>query len=184
VGRDVPGQRPVRRQTPFGQNAQGLELAARVAGPRGRGADRVRRPDAPLVCDKAVDGQLAKQAIEPTVEDWRERAAAKARDKRAGPRGERSPRQALDSEHRANLRELTRRAHGVNVDLGAALLNDLAAVAPDDLDIARVFAYRVLGPESSSYVDDAVKWLWRFVDSAKTAGEPYGRALVVFAVQR
>jgi hypothetical protein len=29
----------------------------------------------------------------------------------------------------------------------------------------------------------AAKWLWRFVDGAKTAGELYGRALVVFAAQ-
>ena len=28
-----------------------------------------------------------------------------------------------------------------------------------------------------------MKWLWRFVDGAKTAGEIYGRVLVVFAAQ-
>lgn len=32
-------------------------------------------------------------------------------------------------------------------------------------------------------VDVASKWLWRFVDGAKTAGELYGRVLVVFAAQ-
>jgi hypothetical protein len=31
--------------------------------------------------------------------------------------------------------------------------------------------------------EDALKWLWRFVDGAKTAGELYGRTLVVFACQ-
>jgi hypothetical protein len=31
--------------------------------------------------------------------------------------------------------------------------------------------------------DVAATWLWRFVDGAKTAGELYGRALVVFAAQ-
>jgi hypothetical protein len=31
--------------------------------------------------------------------------------------------------------------------------------------------------------DVAAKWLWRFVDGAKTAGELCGRALVVFAAQ-
>ena len=31
--------------------------------------------------------------------------------------------------------------------------------------------------------EDALKWLWKFVDGAKTAGELYGRALVVFACQ-
>jgi len=32
-------------------------------------------------------------------------------------------------------------------------------------------------------VDAATKWLWQFVDGAKTAGELYGRVLVVFAAQ-
>ena len=32
-------------------------------------------------------------------------------------------------------------------------------------------------------VDAAAKWLWRFVDGAKTAGELYGRTLVCFAAQ-
>ena len=31
---------------------------------------------------------------------------------------------------------------------------------------------------------DAVKWLWKFVDGAKTAGELYGRALVVIAAEQ
>ncbi len=36
-----------------------------------------------------------------------------------------------------------------------------------------------------TYTDpsEAVKWLWEFVDGAKTAGELYGRTLVVFAGQ-
>jgi len=32
-------------------------------------------------------------------------------------------------------------------------------------------------------VDAAARWLWRFVDGARSAGELYGRALVVFAAQ-
>ena len=31
---------------------------------------------------------------------------------------------------------------------------------------------------------DAVKWLWKFVDGAKTAGELYGRALVVICAEQ
>jgi hypothetical protein len=31
--------------------------------------------------------------------------------------------------------------------------------------------------------EDALKWLWKFVDGAKSAGELYGRTLVVFACQ-
>ena len=32
-------------------------------------------------------------------------------------------------------------------------------------------------------VDAAVAWLWKFVDGAKSAGELYGRTMVVFAAQ-
>ena len=41
------------------------------------------------------------------------------------------------------------------------------------------------GKTKVSYAEpeDAVKWLWRFVDGARSAGELYGRALVVFACQ-
>ena len=186
--------------------------------------------DAPIVTDKAVYREIAKQAISRTVDELRARAAAKAQTKRGGAAAKRArtPREELDVEHRANLRELTRQAHGVNLDLGAALLKDLAAVAPDDMDVARFYAYGILGPPSTSYLgtsdhvartvaanglrlvldehrttttptlksgakgktkvaygepDAAMKWLWRFVDGAKTAGELYGRVLVVFAAQ-
>jgi hypothetical protein len=32
-------------------------------------------------------------------------------------------------------------------------------------------------------IEDATKWLWKFLDGAKTAGELYGRTLVCFAAQ-
>jgi len=184
---------------------------------------------APIITDLALYRELTKQAITRTVEQLRERAAAKAKGKRTGAaKRERTPREDLDVEHRATLRELTRQAHGTNLDLGAALLTELATVAPDDMDVARFFAFGLLGPETSSYlgtgdhvartiaanglrlvldehratttptlksgkpgktkvaygeIDAAAKWLWRFVDGAKTAGELYGRVLVVFAAQ-
>ncbi|MGI8729590.1 MAG: ParB/RepB/Spo0J family partition protein [Solirubrobacteraceae bacterium] len=183
----------------------------------------------PIITDLALYRELAKQAIVRTVEQLRERAAAKASGKRTGAsKRERTPREELDVEHRATLRELTRQAHGTNLDLGTQLLTELAAVAPDDMDVARFFALGLLGPESGNYlgtgdhvartiaanglrlvldehratttptlksgkpgktkvaygdVDVAAKWLWRFVDGAKTAGELYGRVLVVFAAQ-
>ena len=184
---------------------------------------------APIITDLALYRELTKQAITRTVEQLRERAAAKAKGKRTGAaKRERTPREDVDVEHRATLRELTRQAHGTNLDLGAALLTELATVAPDDMDVARFFAFGLLGPETSSYlgtgdhvartiaanglrlvldehratttptlksgkpgktkvaygeIDAAAKWLWRFVDGAKTAGELYGRVLVVFAAQ-
>jgi hypothetical protein len=93
---------------------------------------------APIITDLALYRELAKQAIARTVEQLRERAAAKAKDKRAGEGGrQRTPREELDVEHRAALRELARQAHGTNLDLGTALLTELATVAPDDMDVAR-----------------------------------------------
>jgi hypothetical protein len=123
------------------------------------------------------------------------------------------------------MRELTARAHNTNLDLGAALLQELAVVDHDSLDVARFFAYGLLGADSDGFhisdellcrrpaangirlvldefrttetptlksgktkvtygdVDDAVAWLWKFVDGAKSAGELYGRTMVVFAAQ-
>ncbi len=181
---------------------------------------------APSICDRALYRELCKQALVRGVDELRARVEAKSKQQRSTR--ERTPREALDVEHRAQLRELARQAHGVNLDLGRALLNDLATVAPDDIDVARFFAYGLLGPETSSYLgtsdhvartiaanglrlvldehrttqtprlksgkpgktkvsygepDAACKWLWRFVDGAKSAGELYGRTLVVFAAQ-
>lgn len=110
---------------------------------------------APIITDLALYRELTKQAITRTVEQLRERAAAKAKGKRTGAaKRERTPREELDVEHRATLRELTRQAHGTNLDLGAALLSELATVAPDDMDVARFFA--LCGhPHSGNYADTA-----------------------------
>ena len=63
---------------------------------------------APIITDRALYRELAKQAIARTVEELRERAAAKAQGKRTGAaKRERTPREELDVEHRATLRELT-----------------------------------------------------------------------------
>jgi hypothetical protein len=97
---------------------------------------------APIITDLALYRELVRQAIVRTVEQLREKAAAKARAKRTGEgQRERTPREELDVEHRATLRELTRQAHGTNLDLGARLLTELATVAPDDMDVARFLAY-------------------------------------------
>jgi hypothetical protein len=42
-------------------------------------------------------------------------------------------------ERDAQLRELTDQAHGVNLDLGHALVHNLAAVDPGDIEVARFF---------------------------------------------
>jgi ParB/RepB/Spo0J family partition protein len=95
----------------------------------------------PIICDRPLYRELCKQAIARTAEDLKARVANKATGKRAGAGAhERTPRDELDSEHRATLREITRQAHGTNLDLGAALLTQLATVPADDMDVARFFA--------------------------------------------
>ena len=172
---------------------------------------------APVICDRGVYRELCKQAIARTVAELEANVAAPRAGSRAGAaKRDRTPREELDVEHRANLRELTRQAHGVNLDLGAALLNDLAIVPADDMDVARFFAFGLLGPATSGYLatndhgavtiaangmrlvleehrttttptlksgkpgktkvaycepDAAMKWLWKFVGGATTAGE-------------
>jgi ParB/RepB/Spo0J family partition protein len=185
-----------------------------------------------LILDRGLYRELVKAAVARTVEELRARTHARAREQRerkaAAASREPTPREQADTEDRAQEREFARRAHNVNLDLGAALLDKLATVDPASMDVARFLAYGLLGPESAHYlgtgdhvartiaangirlvldehrttttptlksgqpgktkvsygeVEDALKWLWEFVDGAKTAGELYGRVLVVFASQ-
>jgi ParB/RepB/Spo0J family partition protein len=176
---------------------------------------------APIITDRDLYRELCKQAVARTLQDVKARVAEKGKAKRAGTaKRERTPREELDTEHRATLREITRQAHGTNLDLGAALLTQLATVEADDIDVARFFAYGLLGPDASPYAsnddvaktiasnglrlvleehrttttptlksgargktkvaycepDVAAKWLWRFVDGAKSAGELSARS--------
>ncbi len=184
---------------------------------------------APIITDRAVYRELAKQAIDRTLAE-QQAAAKRANDRESRVHGkqQQSPQATLDAEHRATLRSLQARAHGTNLDLGAALIQKLAVVDPADIDVARFFAYGLLGPDTRGYlgtsdhtvqtiaangirlvieehrttttptlksgnpgktkvaygdVEDAAKWLWQFVEGANSAGEIYGRVLVVFAAQ-
>jgi ParB/RepB/Spo0J family partition protein len=186
---------------------------------------------APIITDRALYRELAKQAIERTSRALRDRKQTEDTDRtsrQAKGQPERTPMQKLDSEHRAAMRQLAARAHGTNLDLGSALVSNLAVVDPNDMDVARFFAYGLLGPDSRDFFDSrdntvariaangirlmldehrttttpklksgalgktkvtygetdgAQAWLWKFLDAAKTAGELYGRTLVVFAAQ-
>jgi ParB/RepB/Spo0J family partition protein len=186
---------------------------------------------APVITDKALFRELVKQALNRTLQELRTAKQDDASDRanrRAQGEQERTPEQKLDAEHRATIRELTSQAHGTNLDLGTALVQKLANVDPSDMDVARFFAYGLLGPDERGYLGcgdhavatiaangirlvieqhrtvttptlkdgklgrtkvdygeshDAAKWLWKFIDGARSAGELYGRALVVFAAQ-
>jgi ParB/RepB/Spo0J family partition protein len=106
----------------------------------------------PIITDRALLRELAKQAIHQTAEQLRN-AQERATTQRAGRAAEeRTPEQQLETEHRANMRQLTARAHNTNLDLGVALLQKLAAVDPSDMDVARFFAYGLLGPDQRGYL--------------------------------
>jgi hypothetical protein len=96
-----------------------------------------------VILDRCVYRELVKAAVARTVEELRartqERASEQRERKSAGTKRERTPREYADAEHRAQQREFTRRAHAVNLDLGAALLDGLATVDPDNMDVARFF---------------------------------------------
>jgi ParB/RepB/Spo0J family partition protein len=186
----------------------------------------------PIITDRALLRELAKQVIDRTVQELRaakQQDASERASRKTQGKDDPTPRQKLEAEHRAAVRQLTARAHGTNLDLGAALLQKLATVDPSDMDVARFFAYGLLGPDERGYpgtgdhtattiaangirlvieeyrktttptlksgepgrakvsygeVGDAAAWLWKFVDGARSAGELYGRVLVVFAAQK
>jgi hypothetical protein len=97
-----------------------------------------------MILDRGVYRELVKAAVARTVEDLPARAQERAneqRERKAASNGkrERTPREEADAEHRAQAREFTRRAHNVNLDIGAALLDQLATVDPDSMDVARFF---------------------------------------------
>ncbi len=191
---------------------------------------------APIIVDRGIYRELAKQAIARTVQQLHEKAAAHAAEKKARRRSGEQPQDVVADarrEEQRQIRELAEQAHGINLDLGAGLLNGLASVDAADMDVARFFVYALLGSDydSSPYTQagervakltvsgirlvidefrtDATKtlkdgsrgklridygeprdpkqpvaWLWKFIDGAKTAGELYGRALVVIAAEQ
>jgi len=192
---------------------------------------------APLIVDRSLYRELVKQAIARTVSELEARVADQAAERQASRTANRSapadPLADAERDERRQLRVCGEEAHGVNLDLGAGLLNGLATVDPADMTVARFFVYGMLGSDydDSPYtrmgervtrlamsgirlvidefradvtktlkngqrgrlrVDygdphkpgDAVRWLWKFIDGAKTAGELYGRALVVICAEQ
>jgi hypothetical protein len=189
----------------------------------------------PIIVDRSLYRELVKGAVKRTAEELEAKAAAAAQEQKA-QRAAKAPADPLTvakRERDAQLRELADQAHGANLDLGVALLNNLATVDPADMDVARFFCFALLGSDydNSPYTqageriqhlamggirlivdelradvtrsrkdgtrgrlkidygnprepDAALKWLWKFVDAAKTSGELYGRALVVIAAEQ
>ncbi|HET6507380.1 MAG TPA: ParB/RepB/Spo0J family partition protein [Baekduia sp.] len=109
----------------------------------------------PLIVDRALYRELVKTAIRRThatleqkvADRAAERSASKATDKPVDPAA------VAKRDRDAQMQELADQAHGVNLDLGRALIDKLASVDPADMDVARFFVYALLGsdPDGSPY---------------------------------
>jgi hypothetical protein len=192
---------------------------------------------APLIVDRSLYRELVKQAIARTATEFEARVAERATEQQAdGAARAQLPvdpaAQARRDEQRA-VRSIAERAHGVNLDIGAGLLNGLATVDPTDMTVARFFALGLLGADydQSPYTqtgervtrlamsgirlvieefrsdvtrtrrdgsrgalridygdphtpEAAIAWMWKFIDGARSAGELYGRVLVVICAEQ
>ena len=110
---------------------------------------------AAIIIDRSLLRELTKQAIARTLEELagaKQREDTERAERRSQGKAEPTPQQAQEAEHRAAVRALTARAHSSNLDLGAALLKQLAAVDPNDIDVARFFVYALLGPDERGYL--------------------------------
>ena len=194
---------------------------------------------APIIVDRSLYRELVKAAITRTVAELEAKVAAREEERKAARQSQKTsgapadPAAEVEREHRSRMRELSDQAHGVNLDVGAGLLNGLSTVDPTDVNVARFFVYSLLGADydDSPYTQqgervarlavsgirlvieefradvtktrkdgskgalridygngrepqEPVRWLWKYVDGAKTAGELYGRALVVIAAEQ
>ncbi len=107
--------------------------------------------EVPIITDRALYRELAKQAIKRTVGELQATVDAQGveREARRGKgKEERTPEQQLEAEHRAAMRQFAVRGHGTNLDLGTSLLQNLAVVDPNDINVARFFAHGLLGPNN------------------------------------
>jgi hypothetical protein len=109
----------------------------------------------PLVVDRRLYRELCKQAIARTVTELETQVAERDQE-RADARCEQAAGRVQDPlaetrrESNRQLRELARQAHGVNLDLGAQLLDGLSTVDPGSMDIARSFVQGGLWEVSSA----------------------------------
>ena len=98
----------------------------------------------PIIVDRPLYRELAKGAVKRTVEELREQAErAKTERKQSASRRNGSqpedPAEDARREHGRRVRELAEQAHGANLDLGWALMNNLATVDPGDTTVAEFF---------------------------------------------
>jgi ParB-like chromosome segregation protein Spo0J len=103
----------------------------------------------PIIVDRSMYRELVKGAIKRTADELDAKAAATAKEKQAQRAGKApaDPLTVAKRERDAQLRELADQAHGANLDLGVALLGNLATVDPADMTVARFFCFALLGSD-------------------------------------
>jgi hypothetical protein len=95
----------------------------------------------PIIVDRPLYRELVKTAIKRTHDDLQAKAETATKENKTSRGGEApaDPVTVAKRERDAQLRELTDQAHGVNTDLGRALVHNLSSVDPTDIDVARFF---------------------------------------------
>jgi hypothetical protein len=121
---------------------------------------------APFITDRKLYRELVKHALKRAVQEYRDKAAAAkeanaAERKRSGAKPD-DPLAEAKRAHRETVRELSDQAHGVNLDLGASLINGLSRVDPNDMAVARIFAL-CRRPHRTNYADRLTMWTSRAV---------------------
>ncbi len=103
----------------------------------------------PIIVDRSLYRELVKGAVKRTHAELEARTASVAEEKKAARASKRpvDPVAVAKRERDARLRELADQAHGANLDLGVSFMNHLAAVDPDDMDVARFFVHALLGAD-------------------------------------
>jgi ParB/RepB/Spo0J family partition protein len=121
-------------------------------------------PGRPIIVDRPLYRELVKTAIKRTHHELEAKAAAVAKDKQTAraAKAPTDPTAVAKRERDTQLRELADQAHGANLDLGDALINNLASVDPTDIDVARFFVYALLGPDHdrSPYTQTGERIAW------------------------
>ena len=110
---------------------------------------------APIIVDRSLYRELVKAAITRTVAELRAKVAALASTSARRPPKQKTsapadPGSEAEREHRRQMRELAEQAHGVNLDLGAELLNGLSTVDPADITVARSSCTRCWAPTTTT----------------------------------
>ncbi|MCW2985515.1 MAG: hypothetical protein JWR63_3085, partial [Conexibacter sp.] len=106
----------------------------------------------PLIVDRSLYRELVKGAIRRTHATLEQKVADRAAERSARKASNKpvDPAAVAMRDRDAQMRELADQAHGVNTDLGTALLSTLASVDPNDMDLARFFVYALLGADHDS----------------------------------